>query len=112
MNLIKTLIIWSWLLGISLLIPTSLPAGGVQKTIIEQIENNYKSPLIAFKEFNLLSTITDNATVLTKVKSGTPVEVLKVWNNSETGTWLLINVLSQSSYQFFYKRGWVNIAIT
>ena len=34
MNLISTFIIWIWLLGISLVVPTSLPAGGSQKFII------------------------------------------------------------------------------
>ena len=103
MNLINTFILWIWILGVSLVIPITLPAGGAQKSIIERRENNIKSPLIALEEFNLLSDVSDNSFVLTKVKVGTPVKVLKVWDSPETGQWLLVNVLSQSRYQLFYK---------
>tara|TARA_B100000700_G_C14425045_1_gene569902 strand:+ start:80 stop:418 length:339 start_codon:yes stop_codon:yes gene_type:complete len=110
MNLISTLIIWTWLLGISLVIPTSLPAGGAQKSIIEFRENHIGSPLIALKDFNLLSSATQKSTSLARIKSGTPVKVIKVWDENEIGKWLLINVLSQDYYQLFNKRGWVYIA--
>jgi len=109
MNLIRTFIVWSWLLGISLVVPTTLPAGGAQESIIHHEKNNIGSPIIALKEFNLLSSASDNSSVLTRVKTGTPVNVLKVWNSIDNGKWLLVNCLSQDSYQFFYKRGWVNI---
>ena len=109
MNLISTFIIWTWLLGISLVVPTSLPAGGSQKSIIQHRENNIESPLIALKDFNLLSSATLNSSIVSRVNSGTPVDVLKVWYSDDSGKWLLVNVLSQNFNQFFYKRGWVNI---
>ncbi len=109
MNLINTFIIWVWLLCISLIVPTSLPAGGFQKSNIQHRENNTGSPLIALKEFNLLSSASYNSSILTKVEAGTPVDVLNVWDSSDSGKWLLVNVLSQNFYQLFYKRGWVNI---
>ena len=112
MNLIGTFIIWIWLLGISLVVPTSLPAGGSQKSNIQHRENNIGSPLIAFKEFNLLSSASINSSILTRVQAGTPVDVLKVWDCNDTGQWLLVNVISQDFYQLFYKRGWVNISNT
>ena len=110
MNLISTFIIWTWLLGISLVVPTSLPAGGSQKSIIQHRENNIESTLIAFKDFNLLTSASNNSSILTRVQTGTPVNILKVWESKYTGKWLLVNVLNQDSYQLFYKRGWVNIA--
>ena len=109
MNLISTFIIWIWLLGISLVIPTSLPAGGSQKSIIQHRENNIGSPLISLKDFNLLSSASMNASILSSVKAGTPVNVLKTWDSNETGQWLLVNILIQNFYQLSYKRGWVNI---
>ena len=109
MNLISTFIIWIWLLGISLVVPTSLPAGGSQKSVIQHRENNIGSPLIAFKDFNLLSSASNNSSVLTRVQAGTPVDVLKVWDSSNSGKWLLVNVISHNFYQLFSKRGWVNI---
>ena len=112
MNLISTFIIWTWLLGISLVVPTSLPAGGSQKSIIQNREDNSGSPLVAFNDFNLLTSASTNSSVLTKVKAGTPVSVLKVWDTNDNGKWLLVNVLSQNFYQLFYKRGWVNIRIS
>ena len=109
MNLISSFIIWIWLLGISLIVPTSLPAGGSQKSNIHHGDNNIGSPLIAFKHFNLLSSAINNSSILTKVQVGTPVTVLKIWESNDSGKWLLVNVLSEHSNQFFYKRGWINI---
>ena len=109
MHLISTFIIWMWLLGISLVVPTSLPAGGSQKSNIQHRDNNIGSPLIAFKEFNLLSSACNGSSVLSRVQAGTPVDVLKVWDSADQGKWLLVSVLNKSFNQFFYKRGWVNI---
>ncbi len=109
MNLISTFIVWSWLLGISLVLPTSLPAGGFQISIIQQRKNNIGSPIIALKDFNLLSSVSNNSSILARFKAGTPVNVLKVWDSGESGKWLLVNVISQNSYQSFQQRGWVSI---
>tara|TARA_B100000579_G_scaffold105907_1_gene84329 strand:+ start:234 stop:572 length:339 start_codon:yes stop_codon:yes gene_type:complete len=109
MNLISTFITWIWLLGFSLVVPTSLPAGGSQKSNIQHRENYISSPLIAFKEFNLLSSASIDSSILTRVQAGTPVNVLKVWDNADQEKWLLVNVLNQNFHQFFYQRGWVNI---
>ena len=110
MNLISTFIVWIWLLGISLVVPTTLPAGGAQESIIQHRRNNAESPIIALKDFNLLSSASKNSLTLTRVKAGTPVKVLKIWDSTHTGKWLLVNLLIQDFNQLFYKRGWVNIA--
>ena len=112
MNLISTFIVWSWFLCIGLVAPTTLPAGGAQESIILHRKNNIGSPIIALKEFNLLSSASNNSSILTRVKSGTPVNVMKVWEGEDNGKWLLVNVLSQNFFQLFYIRGWVNIRET
>ena len=112
MNLISTFIVWSWLLCIGLVAPTTLPAGGAQESIIQHRRNNIGSPVIALKEFNLLSSASNNSSILTKINPGTPVNIIKVWDSNDTGTWLLVNVLCQNFYQLFYRRGWVNIRET
>ena len=109
MNLISTFIVWTWLLGIALVVPTTLPAGGAQESLIQQRKNNVGSPIIALKDFNLLSSASSHSSILTRVKAGTPVRVLKVWDNTDSEEWLLVNILINDSNQFFYKRGWVNI---
>jgi len=109
MNLISTIIIWTWLLAISLIVPTSLPAGGSQKSIVQHRENNLESPLIAFQNFNLLSSASKKSSILTRVKVGTPFQVLNIWDDHDNGRWLLVNVISNNFDQLFYKRGWVNI---
>ena len=109
MNLINTFIVWIWLLGIALLIPTALPAGGAKKILIENRENSIKSPLIAFKQFNLLASASDDSFILSKVKVGTPVKLMKVWYSAEDEQWLLVNVLTQAYKHSFYKRGWVKV---
>ncbi len=112
MNLISTFLVWSWLLCIGLVAPTTLPAGGAQKSIIQHRRNNIASPIIALKEFNLLSSAAANSSILARVKPGTPVNVIKVWDGNGSGKWLLVNVLCQNFYQLFYRRGWVNIRET
>jgi len=112
MNLISTFIVWSWLLCIGLVAPTTLPAGGAQQSIIQHRRNNIGSPIIALKDFNLLSSASNNSSIVTRVKLGTPVNVVKVWDSNETGKWLLVNVLCQNFYQLFYRKGWVNIKDT
>ena len=109
MNIINTFILWIWVLSISLLIPTSLPAGGYQKILIEKRENSLRTPLIALEDFDLLSSINHNSSIVTNVQAGTPVQVVKIWESTKGGTWLLVNVFTSSSYQLFLKRGWVNI---
>ena len=112
MNRFNNFLLWGCLLSVSLLIPITLPAGGLRKTLIEQREDSSLSPIISLNEFNLLSTITENPLVLAKVKAGTPVNVLKVWNSPDSGKWLLVQVLTQSSAHLFHKRGWVRIGFS
>ena len=109
MNLISTFIVWTWLLCIGLVAPTTLPAGGAQKSIILHRTNNIGSPIIALKEFNLLTSASNNSSILTSITAGTPVNVIKTWNSNESGNWLLVSVLCQNFNQFFYRRGWVEI---
>ena len=112
MNLIITFITWSWFLCIGLVAPTTLPAGGAQESIIQHRRNNIGSPIIALREFNLLSSASNTSSILISVKQGTPVNVMRVWDGNDNGQWLLVNVLCQNFYQLFYKRGWVNIRKT
>ena len=109
MNIISTFIVWTWLLGIALVVPTTLPAGGAQESIIQNRKNNVGSPIIALKDFNLLSSASKNSSILTHVKAGTPVKILKIWDSSDREKWLLVNISIQDFNQLFYKRGWVNI---
>ena len=109
MNIISTFIVWTWLLGIALVVPTTLPAGGAQESIIQNRKNNVGSPIIALKDFNLLSSASKKSSILTRVKAGTPVKILKIWDSSDREKWLLVNISIQDFNQLFYKRGWVNI---
>ncbi len=112
MNLISTFIIWSWLLCIGLVGPATLPAGGAQESIVQHRKNNIGAPIIALKKFNLLSSASNHSSILTRVKAGTPVNVIKVWESNDSSQWLLVNVLCRDFNQLFYKRGWVNIRET
>tara|TARA_B100000700_G_C14941842_1_gene807165 strand:+ start:63 stop:404 length:342 start_codon:yes stop_codon:yes gene_type:complete len=109
MNLISTFIVWIWLLGIALVAPTTLPAGGAQKSFIHHRKNSIGTPIIALKDFNLLSSASKKSSTITRVKAGTPVEILKIWNSIDSGEWLLVNISINNFNQLFHKRGWVNI---
>ena len=109
MNLIGTFIVWTWLLSIGLVAPTTLPAGGAQKSIIQHKRNNIGSPIIALKEFDLLTSPSNYSSTLISVAEGTPVNIIKVWESKESRNWLLVSVLCQNFDQLFYRRGWVEI---
>ena len=109
MNLISTFIVWTWLLCIGLVAPTTLPAGGAQKSIIHHRRNNIGSPIIALKDFDLLTSASNYSSTLTSVAAGTPVNIIKVWKSNENENWLLVGVLCQNFDQLFYRRGWVEI---
>ena len=109
MNLISTFIVWTWLLCIGLVAPTTLPAGGAQNSTIQHRKTNIGSPIIALKEFDLLTSASNYSSTLTSVAAGTPVNIIKVWESSENGNWLLVGVLCQNFDQLFYRRGWVKI---
>ncbi len=109
MNIIITFFVWTWLLCIGLVAPTALPAGGAQESIIQHRRNNIGSPIIALKEFNLLTSASNHSSTLTRVKVGTPVKVIKVWESNESRNWLLVSVVCQNFDQLFYRRGWVEI---
>ena len=81
MNIITTFIVWTWLLCIGLVAPTTLPAGGAQESIIQHRKNNIGSPIIALKDFNLLTSASNNSSTLTKVKAGTPVKVCLLYTS-------------------------------
>ena len=110
MNLISTFIVWTWLLGISLVVPTTLPAGGAQESFIQYRKDNVGSPIISFRDFNLLSSASNNSSILTRVKAGTPVKILKIWDTADNQKWLLVDITINNFNQLFHKRGWVNIA--
>ena len=109
MNIFNNLILWVCLLSVSLLIPVTLPAGGIRKTLIEQREDISLSPIISLNELILFSTIDEKPSVLIKVKAGTPINILREWHSTDNGKWLLVDVLTQSSSHFFRKRGWVRV---
>ena len=109
MNLISTFIVWTWLLCIGLIAPATLPAGGAQESIIQHRRNNIGSPIIALKEFDLLTSASNNSSILTSVAAGTPVNIIKVWESNERRSWLLVGVLCQNFDQLFYRKGWVEI---
>ena len=109
MNLISTFIVWTWLLCIGLVAPTTLPAGGAQKSIIQHRRNNIGSPIIALKDFDLLTSASNYSSILTSVSTGTPVNVIKIWENNENENWLLVSVLCKNFDQLFYRRGWVEV---
>ena len=92
MNIISTFIVWTWLLGIALVVPTTLPAGGAQESIIQNRKNNVGTPIIALKDFNLLASASKHSSILTRVKAGTPVKVLKLWDSNNSGQWLLVDI--------------------
>ena len=107
----RTFLGWSLLLSFALLAPISLPAGGASqvKDEIRRLEGRCK--IFAEKNCFLRASPCLNSPCLNFINAGTPIRVLRVWNDSNGSKWMHIHILSTSSGHEIgsVKRGWVNV---
>ena len=101
---------WGWLLGIALLAPAALPAGGAQLSPPQIRRRECCDPLLALNECLLRGAPCKVAPVITSLKMGTPMRVMRVWDNGQGESWLHIQVLAldKSGSQAF-SHGWLNV---
>ncbi len=103
---------WSWLLGVALIAPVSLPAGGYSKDMTTRfILRNYSAPSFAGPSCILRASPFNIAPTLREVEIGTPLRVLRRWQSSEGEDWLQIQIVSSETFGLdrLISRGWVNI---
>ena len=101
---------WSWLIGIALVIPVALPAGGID-TRHGKIRHLYSlHTTVAGEDCNLRTSPVTAAPVLTKLKLGTPLKVVRIWECQNQQQWLQGKVSSNPVFDFYAaNRGWIQL---
>ena len=101
---------WGWLLGVALMAPVALPAGGAQRRLLPVRRQEGKSPLLSGEHCVLRSSPMVEAPVLDRVELGTPLQLLRQWRSDDGRDWIQVQVMlgrgTPASVQSL--RGWVN----
>ena len=94
---------WSWLLGIALMAPAALPAGGGE-TRQPQVRRRSESsgPLHTERETELHHSPVAMAPALHGLAAGTPLRLLHRWSGEDGRHWLYVQELTGES-----RRGWL-----
>ena len=78
---------WAWLLGLALMAPVGLPAGGGDPSRPGLRRRNAGEPLLASGPRRLQSSPDLQAPVLAVVESGQPLQVLDIWRDDAGRRW-------------------------
>jgi len=103
---------WSWVLGVALFLPVALPAGGGEIFSSESSHIQSVNSLLLVDSSSLLqSSPFPDAPVLRSLQIGTPLNVLRAWQDSDGKKWLQVKIASNQILEFssFARRGWINI---
>ena len=94
---------WSWLLGVALMAPATLPAGAGE---IRQPQIRRRSqgagPLHTTLEADLHHSPMAMAPALSNIAAGTPLRLLHRWSGEDGHDWLHVQELTGDS-----RRGWL-----
>ena len=101
---------WSWLLGIALLAPAALPAGGADRRQPEVRRRSAGGPLISGGGDVLQAAPHINAPALRRLDLGTPLQVLRLWRCENGEEWLQVQVAATvgADHPAQTRRGWVH----
>ena len=102
---------WTWLLCIALLAPVALPAGGAEKSPPQIRRRADFEPLLATSECFLRGSPCKAAPIIADLTVGTPLKILRFWNNSKGQSWLHVHVLSFDSKSgcSSCSQGWLDL---
>ena len=106
-NVIKNI----WLIGFALIVPITLPAGGIQRNLNEyKILNNSKE-IILNANCSLYTFPKINAKKLLVLDTGSSLSILQKWVVSEDDTWARVELLTNRFIEDpnRIKRGWIKI---
>ena len=105
-----TVLRWSWLLGVALLAPTALPAGGAERRQPEVRRRDSTGPLLSGSEDLLQASPHVSAPALRQLDLGTPLRVLRRWRCADGEEWFQVQVASTAGTDdpTQVQRGWVH----
>jgi hypothetical protein len=107
---VATAMRWSWLLGVALLVPAALPAGGAERRQPQIRRRDGNGPLISGHQDWLHAAPSVSAPSLRRLDLGTPLRVLRRWRCADGQEWLQVQVASTPSTDQAGKpqRGWLH----
>ena len=107
------LIRWGCVLGLALLAPVSLPAGGMTPFGKQQLirRRELSGPLLAVNSSFLRTGPFINAPTLCELKAGTPLRVIRFWESDDGKAWLHVQISSAKELELSLdvRRGWLNV---
>ncbi len=93
---------WSWLLGVALMAPAALPAGGGELRQPQVRRRSGSGPLHISSDCPLRHSPLAVAPSLSTLAIGTPCRLLRRWPGDDGQDWLQVQVLSGDC-----PRGWL-----
>ena len=104
MGLTTSMLRWGWLLGVALMAPAALPAGGSERRQPQVRRRQGSGPLHTTERGVLRSSPVAVAPALNDLSIGTPCRLLRRWPGDDGHDWLHVQVLSGDQ-----QRGWLRI---
>ena len=93
---------WSWLLGVALMAPAALPAGGGDCRQPQLRRRSGSGPLHLNDDSPLQLSPLAVAPRLRTLPGGTPLRLLRRWSGSDGQDWLQVQTLAGEQ-----SRGWI-----
>ncbi|TCD59144.1 hypothetical protein CWE17_04715 [Synechococcus sp. BS56D] len=101
---------WSWLLGVALIAPAALPAGGAERRQPEVRRRDAGGPFLSGSDVLLQGSPLVEAPALRHLEIGTPLQLLRRWRCADGHEWLQVQVASGSALPSDPqpRRGWIH----
>ena len=93
---------WSWLLGVALMAPAALPAGGGDCRQPQVRRRSGRGPLHTASDQALRISPIAVAPRLRTLKAGTSLRLLRRWSTADGQDWLQVQTLDRDR-----RRGWL-----
>ena len=95
---------WSWLLGVALMAPAALPAGGADRRQPQPRRRAASGPLHTSSDQPLRLSPLAVAPRLSTLKAGSSLRPLRRWSSADGQDWLHVQTLSGEQ-----RRGWLRV---
>ena len=107
---VTSLLRWSWLLGVALLAPAALPAGGADRRQPEVRRREAGGPLLSEADALLQGSPRVAAPTLRRLELGTPLQLLRRWRSDNGQEWIQVQVARSAAMPADAQpqRGWLH----
>lgn len=101
---------WGWLLGVALLGPATLPAGGAERRLPQIRRQDGEGPLLSGSDCLLQAGPGLAAPALRRLEIGTPLQLLRHWRSADGRDWMHVQVASAPAFPggTDRQRGWIH----